>query len=53
MTPTQAMELYMTNDRIKEYTNKYMKKHGIIYVNDALKCVMVQEYIKYVVGGKE
>lgn len=53
MTPTQAMELYKTNDKVKEYTNKYMTKHGIIYVNDALKCMMVQEYIKYVVGGNK
>lgn len=53
MTPIKAMDIYMTNDKVREYTNKYMKKHGLIYVNDALKCMVVLEYIKYVAGERK
>lgn len=45
------MELYETNDRIREYVDKYMKHHGITKVESALKCITVKTFIEYVIGG--
>jgi len=45
------MELYETNDRIREYVDKYMKHHEITEVESALKCIAVKHFIEYVEGG--
>ena len=34
---------------IEGYVDKYSKKHGIIFVEDALKCMMVQNYALYLI----
>lgn len=42
-------DMYDNNKKFKEYVDKYSKKHGIIYVEYALKCIMVQQYAKYLI----
>lgn len=42
-------DMYDNNKKFKEYVDKYSKKHGIIYVEYALKCMMVQNYAKYLI----
>lgn len=44
------MELYETNDRIREYVDKYMKHHGITEVESALECIAVKHFIEYAEG---
>lgn len=51
MSIVERMKLYKTNDRIKDYTDKYMKHHGIIEVESALECMVVKNFIEYVEGG--
>lgn len=51
MSLVERMELYKTNDRIKDYTDKYMKHHGIAEVESALECIAVKHFIEYVEGG--
>lgn len=47
-------EEYDKEGDFKIYTDKYMKKHGIVEVLNALKCIMVQEYYLYLhKGAKE
>ena len=46
-----SVELYKTNARVKEYVDKYMKKHGLTDVESALQCIMVKSFIDYAVGG--
>ena len=47
------LELYNSNDRIKDYVDKYMKHHGITEIEAALKCIAVINFIEYVEGGSE
>lgn len=49
MTLVDRMELYKTNDRIREYVDKFMKKHALIDVESALECITVKDYIDYVI----
>lgn len=42
-------DMYDNNEKFKEYVDKYSKKHGIAFVDDALKCIMVQQYAKYLI----
>ena len=51
MNLVELKKLYESNDRIKEYTDKFMKNHGITEVETALKCMAVKNFIKYVEGG--
>ena len=48
----ERKELYESNDRIKEYTDKFMQTHGIIEVESALQCMAVKNFIDYVEGGE-
>lgn len=41
MTEIEINELYKTNDKFKEYADKYAKHHGLL-PEYALKCVMVR-----------
>lgn len=45
-------ELYKTNPRVKDYVDKYMRTHGLIDLESALKCMVVRSFIQYVEGGK-
>jgi len=51
MSLIERMKLYKTNDRIKDYTDKYMKHHGITEVKSALECMAVKNFIEHVEGG--
>ena len=51
MTMIESMELYKTNPRVKDYVDKYMKKHELTDVESALQCMMVKSFIEYAVGG--
>lgn len=51
MNLIDSVELYKTNARVKEYVDKYMKKHGLTDVESALKCMAVKSFIEYAVGG--
>ena len=42
-------DMYDNNEKFKEYVVKYSKKHGIVFVEYALKCMMVQQYAKYLI----
>lgn len=48
----ERKELYESNDRIKEYTDKFMQTHGITEVESALQCMAVKNFIDYVEGGE-
>ena len=41
------MDMYEHNDKFKEYVDKYSRTHGIAFVENALKCIMVQNYAEY------
>ena len=43
---------YLLNKEIKEYVDKYMKTHGILNEEDALKYKVVQVYIDEKKGCK-
>ena len=46
------MELYNNNNRVKDYVDRFMKKHSEIKsVEDALRHSMVKSFIQYVEGG--
>lgn len=45
--------LYESNNKFKEYVDKYAKHHGIAFVENALKCMMVKNYALYLVQEKE
>lgn len=49
MTLVDELELYKTNDRIRDYVDKYMVKHGLSEIESALKCIMIKSYIDYVI----
>lgn len=42
---------YEKEGDFKDYTDKYMKKHGISDKLNAFKCIMVQEYYIYLKHG--
>ena len=46
MTPIELTELYNTNDRFKEYTDKYAKTHRLL-PEYALKCIMVKQFAEW------
>lgn len=49
---SKNMELYNNNNRVKDYVDRFMKKHSEIKsVEDALKHSMVKSFIQYVEGG--
>lgn len=52
MNLAELKKLYESNDRIKEYTDRFMKNHGITEVETALKCMAVKNFIDYVEGGE-
>lgn len=47
------MELYNNNNRVKDYVDKYMRTHGLIDLESALKCMVVKNFIEYAVGGNK
>ena len=49
MNSNKYYELYLSNDRIKEYVDKYCIKHNKKPI-DAVKDVVVRNYIHYVEG---
>lgn len=52
MDISKLKDLYDNNKKFKEYVDKYSKyskKHGIIFVEYALKCMMVQNYAEYLI----
>lgn len=50
---SKNMELYNNNNRVKEYVDRFMKKHSEIKsVEDAFECVMVKSFVQYVEGGR-
>jgi len=51
MSLIDSMELYKTNPRVKDYVDKYMRTHGLIDLESALKCMVVRSFIQYVEGG--
>jgi len=53
MSLIDSMELYKTNPRVKDYVDKYMKTHGLIDLESALKCMVVKNFIEYAVGGNK
>lgn len=51
MSLVERIELYKKNERIKDYTDKYMKHHGITEVESDLECIAVKHFIEYAEGG--
>ena len=47
-------DMYDNNKKFNEYVDKYSKKDGFIFVEYALKCMMVQNYAEYLINeGKK
>lgn len=53
MTLIERMEIYNSNDRVRQYVIKFMKKHGLKDVQNAVKCMAVKSYIDYVIGEEK
>lgn len=51
MTLIELTELYNTNDRFKEYTDRYAKTHRLL-PEYAIKVKVVQNYAEWLKGGK-
>ena len=53
MTVIERMEIYNSNDRVRQYVIKFMNKHGLKDVQSAVKCMAVKSYIDYVIGEEK
>ena len=53
MTVIERMEIYNSNDRVRQYVIKFMNKHGLKDVQNAVKCMAVKSYIDYVIGEEK
>ena len=42
-------DMYDNNEDFKQFVNKYSKKHGIAFIENALKCMIVQNYAEYLI----
>lgn len=52
MTIIELTELYNTNDRFKEYTDRYAKTHRML-PECALKCIMVKQFAEWLKGEEK
>ena len=53
MSEVSLMELYLTDERFRTYVDKYAARHGMLQSpENAIKCMMVQEYAMYLKGVK-
>ena len=44
--------MYQNNEDFRQYVDKYKKTHGIPFIEDVFKCIMVQNYAKYLIENK-
>ena len=48
----KLMDLYNTKPVFKEFVDKYMRCHGIKFVDRALKCMAVKNYAEYLLNQR-